>query len=400
MKILMVLDKVFPTDIRVEKEALSLIEAGHEVGLLSIGDYKNDEIINHKGITVYRVALSDKIADKMHGLAAMVPWIDHYVAKRVLEVLKREAYDAIHIHDLYLFGAASQIKKKADKWFVGDLHENYVDALKDYTWSTTYPNKLFISFKKWERKEKEWLQYFDRLVVVNEGMRDKNIEKGVSEDKITVVANSIDTDTFSNYELDETIVQRYKDFFTLIYIGGFVGNRGLEHVIKGMSSVKKYNKHIKLLLVGDGEMMATLRELTKKFDLEDVIDFEGWQPQEKIRSYLEASDIGLVPFKRTPQTDNSSSNKLYQYMYFGLPILATNCISVEKLVNEEQCGVVYEEENSEQFSDNVIRLFEDPKSRKILGRNGKQAVKMKYNWQVEARKLVNVYDELQKDQYK
>lgn len=387
----MVLDSQFPPDIRVEKEALSLIDAGHSVGLLSISDYKKDEIVNYKGIKVYCVGLSKFIADKMHGLAAMLPWLDYYVANQVLKVLKQQNYDVIHLHDLYLFGAAAVLKKKIDAFFVGDLHENYIDALKDYKWSTTYPNKLLISFPKWERKEKEWLQLFDEIIVVNEGMREKNISKGVLEKKITVVSNSINTRLFDSYDLDKDIIRRFKDYFTLVYVGGFVSNRGLEHVIKGMPHLRKYNNKIRLLLVGDGEVMGELKHLTKKLNVEDVVEFEGWQPQSKIRSYLEASDVGLIPFKRTPQTDNSSSNKLYQYMYYGLPILATNCRSVEQLVKEENSGIVYEENNTHQFTNNVIKLCEDVDARKTYAENGKNAVKNKYNWNLEAKKLIKVY---------
>lgn len=395
MKILMVLDSQFPPDIRVEKEALSLIEAGYEVGLISISDYKSDEIVFYKGIKIYCVSLSKFIANKMHGLAAMIPWIDHYVAKQVIKILKEERYDVIHLHDLYLFGAAAILKKKTNALFVGDLHENYVDALKDYKWSTTYPNKLLISFSKWERKEKEWLQLFDKLIVVNEGMREKNMEKGVPGEKTNVVANSIDTALFDSYELDKDIIKRFENNFTLVYVGGFVGNRGLEHVIKGMPRLKKYDSRIRLLLVGDGEMMEQLRHLSKELNVEDAVKFEGWQSQKKIRSYLEASDIGLVPFKRTPQTDNSSSNKLYQYMYYGLPVLATNCTSVEKLVKEEKCGIIYEEENTNQFINNVIKLFKDAGARNTYAENGKNAVRNKYNWDVEAKKLVDVYKMLE-----
>lgn len=395
MKILMVLNNTFPTDIRVEKEALSLVEAGHEVGLLSISDYEKSEVTVYKGIKVYRVAVSTFTLKKMYGLAAMIPWIDRVVAKQVLKIFEHETYDAIHLHDLYLFGAASILRKKIKAHFIGDLHENYVDALKDYKWSTTYPNKLFISFSKWERKEREWLQLFDRIIVVNEGMRDKNIEKGVPAKDITVISNSIDITIFDEYEMDANTIKRYQDYFTLVYVGGFINNRGLEHVVRGMKRLKNYNPKIKLLLVGDGEMMGVLKELAKELDIEDVVDFEGWQPQEKIRSYLKASDVGLVPFKRTPQTDNSSSNKLYQYMHCGLPILATNCTSVEKLVTEEECGIIYEEENVDQFVKNVIKLYENESLSKQLANSGKEAIKEKYNWGVDAEKLINVYKSIE-----
>lgn len=394
MKILMVLDSKFPPDIRVEKEAVSLLKAGYRVGLLSIADYDKSEVVNYKGIKIYRVAVTKFTSKKMHGLAAMIPWIDHVVAKQVLKIFENERYDAIHLHDLYLFGSASILRKKINAHFIGDLHENYVDALKDYEWSTTYPNKLLISFPKWERKEKEWLQLFDKILVVNEGMRDKNIDKGVSEKDVTVISNSIDTSIFDEYEIDESIRKRFEEYFTLVYVGGFVSNRGLKHIIKGMKELKKFNSKFRLLLVGDGEMMGALKELAKRLGVEDVVIFEGWQSQEKIKSYLLASDVGLVPFNRTPQTDNSSSNKLYQYMYYGLPVLGTNCTSVKKLVEKEQCGIIYEEKNAEHFIINVKELYNNPEKYNLMAEQGRLAVTEKYNWDFEAKKLIKLYEEL------
>ena len=45
MKILMILDKAFPTDVRVENEAITLIRAGHTLGLLSIAPYAKNDIV-------------------------------------------------------------------------------------------------------------------------------------------------------------------------------------------------------------------------------------------------------------------------------------------------------------------------------------------------------------------
>ncbi len=57
MKILMLLDRIFPPDIRVEKEARTLLEAGHELSLLSLGaDGKpREEVV--EGIKVIRTEL-------------------------------------------------------------------------------------------------------------------------------------------------------------------------------------------------------------------------------------------------------------------------------------------------------------------------------------------------------
>ncbi|MBG7631242.1 MAG: glycosyltransferase family 1 protein, partial [Bacteroidetes bacterium] len=72
MRIGMILDKTFPPDPRVENEAISLIENGHEVFLfcLKYEDEKESEVI--KGIQVKRYQ-SSKLIYKLSALAYTIP---------------------------------------------------------------------------------------------------------------------------------------------------------------------------------------------------------------------------------------------------------------------------------------------------------------------------------------
>lgn len=389
----MVLDHSFPTDLRVENEAKSLINAGHKVGLLSISDYSHNQELLFKGIKIYRVAISKFKINKMHGLAGMIPWMDRFVYKQISSILKKEKYDAIHFHDLYTFGAVKLLKRKHQLKYVGDMHENYVEVIKDYRWATKFPNRLLISHKKWERKEREWLAEMDKVITVSPGIVNRIITKGVKTEDVILVPNTIHTGLFDEFRIDDEILKKYKRDFTLIYVGGFLINRGLEHVIEGVARLREKIPTLKLVLVGDGDFRSALEQKVRELKVEDLVCFEGWQDQERIKSYLLASDVGLVSFKRTPQTDNSSSNKLFQYMYYKLPILATNCTSVKKLVEKEDCGLVYESENVAQFVSAVERLYSNEKLRDNLGENGHKSVLKKYSWDVTVMSMVSMYNE-------
>ncbi len=392
----MILDKPFPTDVRVENEALTLLKVGHTVGLLSIAPYAKNEITSYKGIKVFRVAVSDFQSKKMPGLAAMIPWMDRFVAKKVNEIFREEKYDAIHFHDLHLFGAARLIRKNTDVFLIGDMHENYVEVIRDYEWATKFPNRLIISHKKWARKEIEWLGDMDKLITVSKGIKERIISKGVSPKDVLLVPNTISTTLFDGYGIDKTIAEKKQSTFNLIYVGGFVSNRGLGHVIEGMTELRKFADDIRLILVGDGDIRYKLEKLVESNKLTEVVKFEGWHDQEKIKSYLASSHIGLVPFKRTPQTDNSSSNKLFQYMYYQLPVLGTNCTSVKKLVEQENCGIIYEADNTEAFIESVKKLYSDSDLRSRLGDNGKKVVLEKYSWEITSKDMVEMYNSLEK----
>tara|TARA_R110000868_G_scaffold368227_1_gene631206 strand:- start:36852 stop:38048 length:1197 start_codon:yes stop_codon:yes gene_type:complete len=395
MNILMVLDHAFPSDLRVENEATSLIKAGHNLGLLTISDYENDETVIYKGIKLYKKSISKFRLNKMHGLAGMIPWMDRFLYKQISRILDYEKYDAIHFHDLYLFGAARLLKKKYNLFFIGDMHENYVEVIKDYKWANSFPNKVFISHRKWERKEIEWLAEMDKVITVSSGIVDRIISKGVEQDDVVLVPNTIHTTIFDEFEIDQEITEKFKDYFTLVYVGGFVSNRGLEHVIDGVARLKEEIPNLRLVLVGDGDYRNILEMKVQECNAHEIVHFEGWMDQKKIKSYLIASDIGLIPFKRTPQTDNSSSNKLFQYMYFELPILGTNCTSVKKLVENEKCGLIYETENVDEFIKCILKLYMNKRLREELGRNGKKSVINKHSWDVTTRDMISMYNKLE-----
>jgi glycosyltransferase involved in cell wall biosynthesis len=389
----MVLDHFFPVDLRVENEATSLISAGFKVEILSIAPYKDSKSIHFKEILVHQVSVSKFASKKMRGLAGMVPWLDMVIASNVKRLLRKSSYDIIHFHDLYTFGAAKWIKKVTSATIIGDLHENYVDVLDDYEWVKKFPNRYLVNKKKWKKKELEYLSEMDKVIVVNEGMKNKTLEKNVPEEDILVVENMLNKTLFDSYEIDTSIINRFNGRFNLLYIGGFISNRGLEHVIEGMSLLQ-HNKDIHLILVGDGVMMSNLRSLVHTLGLDSNVHFEGWQNQDKMKSYIKVSKAGLIPFKRSEQTDNSSPNKLFQYMYYGLPIISTDCISIKNIVEKDKVGIVYESENIRAFANSILRLYNAKDEASLYSKNAKKVVSEKYNWDLAVKEMINMYNNL------
>ena len=122
-RILMVLDHAFPPDIRVENEALSLIEAGFEVGLLAVAPDDRPTRDTHRGIRLFRDRLHKEVRNKMRGLAGTVPILTWYLDRQIRRVYQEYRFDALHMHDLYLFGGGLRAGRRLGVPVVGDLHE-------------------------------------------------------------------------------------------------------------------------------------------------------------------------------------------------------------------------------------------------------------------------------------
>jgi hypothetical protein len=111
MKIGMILDATFPPDPRVENEAVSLVDSGHEVFLfcLTYGEQKLAEVIN--GIHVQRY-LSNTLEYKLSALAYTIPVYTLFMQKKIKSFIKAHTIEALHIHDMRIAQAVFNANKK------------------------------------------------------------------------------------------------------------------------------------------------------------------------------------------------------------------------------------------------------------------------------------------------
>ena len=153
MKIGMILDDIFPPDPRVENEAITLINSGHEVFLfcLTYGNQKLHENIN--GIQIRRYK-SNKIIYKLSALSydffgyrmIMKPKIDDFIKENSIEV--------IHIHDIRIAEAVFLSNKKYQLKIVLDLHDNIPENMKFYPHLHKFPGSILFLQKDGKLKKR------------------------------------------------------------------------------------------------------------------------------------------------------------------------------------------------------------------------------------------------------
>ena len=254
MKILMVLEREFPPDERVEKEAVSLIEAGHEVFLACYTMINRKEFEEYKRIKIFRKPISKFIYKSSVGCLKF-PFYFNFWRNFLNGLFNNGTFDAIHIHDLPLVQVGLELKQKYKIPLVFDMHENYTAALEITIHTNTFPGNLFHSSKQWRDYEIKSLEQSDYVIAVIEEMRDRISRLGIKDEKIIIVPNTPDIDELEvfNNECD-------KDKITLFYAGGLNIHRGLQVVIKGLRRVIKEHPNIRLWIVGSGSYQSFLQE--------------------------------------------------------------------------------------------------------------------------------------------
>ena len=138
MKILMVLDHEFPPDIRVENEIEALSDNGHEIHLACYTRQNRPQFEKKDKLIIHRKRISAFLY-KSSVAALTFPFYFLFWKNFLLEILAKEKFDAIHVHDLPLVNVGITMKKKFFIPVTADLHENWPAYLRVARHTKTLP---------------------------------------------------------------------------------------------------------------------------------------------------------------------------------------------------------------------------------------------------------------------
>jgi glycosyltransferase involved in cell wall biosynthesis len=394
MNILMLLYHKFPPDIRVEKEARSLIKAGHNIYL--IASDRKEYIKRIKNITVIYLK-----KNRFESLIFRLCFFRPFLSCKIKKIIKKYNINIIHVHDLPLVKTGYLAAKKFKLPVIADLHENYPAAVEVYQYGNkghkAFLNKLFTNSVRCKRYETKILNKVNKIIlVVSETYNQFKVKGLIPRNKFSIIMNTVDPNNFDNDMLDQEVIKKYEGHFIISYIGGFGIHRGIDTAIKAMRFIN--NNKIKLLLIGGSvkKIDIEMKNLAKKLGVIDQVEFISRVPFEEVQRYIETSDICLVPHNNFRHTQEAAPHKLFQYMYFKKPVLVSDCAPLKRIIEETKAGLVFKANDSSDMAEKIMELY-NSHNLKEYGDNGYSAVIKKYNWFEEEKKLIRLYDEFKKE---
>jgi glycosyltransferase involved in cell wall biosynthesis len=394
MKIGMILDKEFPPDPRVQNEAKSLIENGHEVFLFCLGTKSAiaEEII--EGIKVKRYTTS-KLMYKSSALAYDFPLYHQLIQKKIAHFLINNEIEVIHIHDLPVARAVFNSNKLIQLPVILDLHENRPEIMRYYSYVNSGFGKYLISIEKWKKAESKMVNRADGIFVVTEEAKAELAERcKIDQEKIVVVPNTVSRDFFEDVQIDDEIMNRFSNDFMVLYIGDTGLRRGLVSVIKSIPHVSSIIPNFKLVIVGSSSSDMELKKVVKDLKLENYVVFEGWQESNTFHSYIAASSICISPLLRNLHHDTTFANKIFQYMSQEKPILVSDCMAQKNIVEKVVCGKVHSDDDEIDIANKLIWMYHHQPEIHKMGIRGKAFVKNHFHWEITSKAMIDYYHKI------
>ena len=236
----------------------------------------------------------------------------------------------------------------------------------------------------------------DHIVVVSPAFRDRLVSDWrVADEKIAVVENGVDTDLFSPSAepADRRSALHAEGKFIVSYIGTIGMAHGIDTVIEAAEQVQRTCPQALFVLVGEGSEKEKIVSTVRSRGLKNV-RFLDQQAREKIPAYICASDLCLVPLKRSSVFETVIPTKLLEFMACARPVIVGVEGLTRKIVEQASAGLAVEPENATELAQAITRMAAKPALRRELGANGRRYILQNFTRAEKARTYLALMERL------
>jgi len=179
----------------------------------------------------------------------------------------------------------------------------------------------------------------------------------------------------------------------VLYQGGIQPGRGLRNLIAVATQVE----NAYFVLMGWGRQEAAIRQLIAEKQLVDRAFIHPAVPLDQLLTYTASANIGIQILRNTCLNHyTTDSNKLFEYLMAGLPVVASHFPEIKKIVESYQVGFCVDPENVNEIARKINDLIQQKELYQTLQQNAYQAAKI-LNWEAQETELINVYRALSSD---
>lgn len=217
-------------------------------------------------------------------------------------------------------------------------------------------------------------------VAVSNAVRD-TVEELHNLKNILVIYNGINLENFKNG------CKKDKKYMQLIHIGRFASYKNHELLIDTFNILCKSYTNIKLVLVGQGELLNVIQDKVIKSGIADKVEFI--ETSDNIPELLSNSDIFVFSSKY-----EGFGLVIAEAMACELPIVSTKVGGVVEMVKDGINGFLVDGNDTEAFANAVAQILENSKLRKKMSRESSKIAS-----QFDLKNTVNEYEKLYSNLY-
>ncbi len=363
----MIGNDTYPPDVNgaayfTKRLAVALADRGHEVSVLCPSRNLRNGVMTQDGVVEYRMR---SLPVPFHTGFRFSP--PPFLRRRVLEDVKRNRPDVVHVQGHFFIGRA--LIEAAKQLRVPVIATNHFmpDNLVFYL---HLPEKLQNKLTEWAWRD--FARVFDRADVVTAPTpfaANLAEEKGV-HGPVLSVSCGMDLSRFNPINDGYAFKTRYgvPERPTFTYVGRLDAEKHVDELLRALPLVRK-SADAQLVVVGDGHERANLVSLARELGVEGHVTFTGLVSDEELPGAYAATDVFC-----NAGTAELQSIATMEAMATGKPVIAANARALPLLVHDGENGRIFEPGDVEGLTLRLAELLPDADKRAKMGRESLRIV--------------------------
>jgi glycosyltransferase involved in cell wall biosynthesis len=233
-----------------------------------------------------------------------------------------------------------------------------------------------------------------KILVVSPGFEPRLVERGVPAEKLQTIPLGADGELFRQITPDHQFLERYglTGKFIAIYTGAHGKANGLDYVLA--AAEKSLSRpDLAYVLIGPGGERERLRQVARDRGLTNVV-FADTVSKVELPGILAACHVGLMILKDIGEPRPVLPNKIFDYMFVGLPSVVNFAGPTWDMMQQEDCGLFADPKRPQALAETLAQLHDQPDLARRLGDHGRQAAWNKYDRRIIAAQLAAAFQQV------
>ena len=197
---------------------------------------------------------------------------------------------------------------------------------------------------------------------------------------ISIVPNAVDAELYRPLE----VVQQ--DGPVVGHLGRLKQYKGVDHLLKAFTIVRREVSDARLLIVGEGEFRLALEQQANELRLTDAVTFAGQvSAEEKVRL------LNQMTLAVNCSAKEGWGLTVIEANACGVPVVASDVPGLRDAVLDEKTGLLYEYGNIEQLAQKILLMLRDAKLRTRLSGEALTWARS-FRWEDSAEKMLNLLE--------
>lgn len=353
-------------------------------------------IVSPPGIDPFDVAGNapvDKSQVSTRGVQTLWKWVSRHLpnalfeiaeilynvpaARRLEKALSARRYDIVY--ERYAFFLVAGALKAARHQIPFVLEANEVSGIRGRARQQTF-RRLCDFF------EGTLFRRCKGILTVSSHLRDRIQDRGIPPARVRVVPNAVDIERFVSMTRDPTLVAQLglQGRQVVAVAGWFDKWDRLDFLIEAFGQLTQPFPDARLLLVGDGPVLAVARRRVAELGLKERVVFAGAVPRTEVLRYLSLADVAVLPHSN----EFGSPVVMFEFMGLHVPVVAPRLAPIQDVHVDGRTALLFTPLDLGELVARLSALLASPELRRDVAGRAFEKLEREHTWECNARQIL------------